>query len=173
MAPGEISIVLVRVLPKHKVRVRFPYLAPTVLYTFAVLIYTVIRFSTTAIDSRRKHIFMHIPKQYFHDKSVLGLIGFNAALLVLTVANVLLNVDTELNSVSIVSYRSSRAIQTSGPTSSLYEFALFAVVVTVVSVILSIRLYGHRKHLAISILGLNVVSLLLCLVVFNALTRTL
>lgn len=116
---------------------------------------------------------MHIPKQYFHDKSVLGLLGFNAALLVLTVSNVLLNVDTELNSVSIVSYRSSRAIQTSGPTSSLYEFALFALVVTIVSTMLSIRLYGHRKHLAVSILGLNVVSLLLCLVVFNALTRTL
>ena len=116
---------------------------------------------------------MNIPKNYFHDKSVLGLLGLNAALFVLAVANVLLNVDTELNSVSIVSYRSSRAIQTSGPTSSLYEFALFAVVVTVVSVILSIKLYGHRRHLAVNVLGLNVVSLILALVVFNALTRTL
>lgn len=116
---------------------------------------------------------MNIPKKYFHDKSVLGLIGLNAALFVLTIANVLLNVDTELNSVSIISYRSSRAIQTSGPTSSLYEFAFFAVVVTVVSMLLSIKLYSHRKHLAISVLGLNVVSLMLALVVFNALTRTI
>ncbi len=116
---------------------------------------------------------MHIPKKYFHDKSILGLLGLNAALFVLSVANVLLNVDTELNSVSIISYRSSRAIQTSGPTNSLYEFALFAVVVTVVSMLLSIKLYSHRKHLAIGVLGLNVVSLTLCLVVFNALTRTI
>lgn len=116
---------------------------------------------------------MNIPKNYFHDKSVLGLLGLNAALFVLSVANVLLNVDTELNSVSIVSYRSSRAIQASGPTSSLYEFALFAVVVTVVSTLLSVKLYSHRKHLAVGVLGLNVVSLLLCLVVFNALTRTI
>ncbi len=116
---------------------------------------------------------MHIPKNYFHDKSILGLLGLNAALLVLSVSNVLLNVDTELNSVSIINFRSSRAIQTSGPTSSLYEFALFALIVTVVSTILSIKLYSHRKHLAIGVLGLNVVSLLLCLVVFNALTRTI
>lgn len=114
-----------------------------------------------------------IPKKYLHDKSILGLLGFNAALVVLCVANVLLNVDSGLNSVSIINYRSSRAIQTSGPTNSLYEFALFALVVTVVSVFLSIKLYSHRKHLAIGILGLNVVSLLLCLVVFNALTRTI
>jgi hypothetical protein len=116
---------------------------------------------------------MYIPAKYFSDKTVLGLIGVNAALFVLAVANVLLNVDTELSSVSIVSYRSSRAIQVSGPTSSLYEFAFFAVIVTVISMLLSIKLYSHRRHLAIGILGLNVVSLVLCLVVFNALTRTL
>lgn len=116
---------------------------------------------------------MHIPKNYFSDKTVLGLIGLNSALFVLAVSNVLLNVNTELSSVSIVSYRSSRAIQVSGPTSSLYEFAFFAIIVTIVSVILSIKLYSHRKHLAIGVLGLNIVSLILCLVVFNALTRTL
>lgn len=116
---------------------------------------------------------MIVPKNYFHDKSVLGLLGLNAALFVLAATNILLNVDTDLNTVSIVSYRSSRAIQTSGPTSSLYEFALFALIVTVVSVALSVRLYSHRRHLSVSLLGLNVISLILCMVVFNALTRTL
>lgn len=116
---------------------------------------------------------MHIPKHYFHDKSVLALLGANGALFVLAIANVLLNVDTELNSVSIVSYRSNRAIQVSGPTSALYEFAFFAVIVTALSVLLSLKLYQHRRHLAVSIIGLNIVSLTLCLVVFNALTRTL
>ena len=116
---------------------------------------------------------MHIPKNYFHDKSVLALLGANGALLLLAVFNVLLNVDAELNGTSIVSYRSSRSIQVSGPTNDLYQFAIFAVLVSILSILLSVKLYVHRRHLAISLLGLNTVSLVLCLVVFNALTRTL
>jgi hypothetical protein len=116
---------------------------------------------------------MKISNRYYHDKSILALLGVNAALFLLAVSNVLLNVDTELSDTSIISYRSSRGIQVSGPTSELYQFALFALIVTVFSVILSIKLYSHRRHLAVSILGLNVISLILCLVVFNALTRTL
>lgn len=116
---------------------------------------------------------MKITKNYYHDKSVLSLLAVNAGLFVLTVSNVLLNVDTGASDTSIVSYRSSRGIQLSGPTSELYQFAIFAVIVTIFCVILSIKLYPLRRHLAISILGLNVITLLLCLVVFNALTRTL
>lgn len=116
---------------------------------------------------------MHIPKKYFHDKSVLALLGVNAALFVLAVSNVLFNVDTNLNSVSIISYRSSRAIQVSGPTSDLYQFAFFALIVTVVTVLLSVKLYPLRRHLAVSLLGLNIVTMVLCLVIFNALLRTL
>lgn len=116
---------------------------------------------------------MHIPKQYLHDKSILSLLGLNAALFVLTAANVLLSVNTDLNSSSIVSYRSNQAFQISGPTSDLYQFATFSVIVTVISVLLSLRLYGHRRHLAVSVLGLNVVSLLFCFAWFYHLTRTL
>jgi hypothetical protein len=116
---------------------------------------------------------MKITKHYYHDKSVLSLLAVNAALFVLSVSNVLLNVDTEASDTSIISYRSSRGIQNSGSTSELYYFAAFALIVTSVSVFLSIKLYSHRRHLAISILGLNVITLILCLVVFNALTRTL
>jgi hypothetical protein len=115
---------------------------------------------------------LKIPKNYFHDKSILTLISANGALLLVAVASVLFNVDSE-NNVSIISYRQSRAIQVSGPTSDLYQFAIFALVVTLVSAVLSVKFYAHRRHLSISILGLNIVSLMLCLVVFNALTRTL
>jgi hypothetical protein len=116
---------------------------------------------------------MNISKHYYHDKSILSLLAVNAALFLLAVSNVLLNVDTEASDTSIISYRSSRGIQVSGPTSDLYQFAIFALIVTVFAVILSIKLYSHRRHLAISILGLNIITLMLCLVVFNALTRTL
>jgi hypothetical protein len=104
---------------------------------------------------------------------VLSLLAVNAALFLLAVSNVLLNVDTEASDTSIVSYRSSRGIQVSGATSELFQFAIFAFIVTGFSIALSVKLYSHRRHLAVSILGLNVITLILCLVVFNALTRTL
>lgn len=116
---------------------------------------------------------MHIPQKYLHDKAVLALLGANGALFVLALANVLLNVESELNSVSIVSYRSSREIQISGSTSELYQFAIFAVVVSSMTLLLSIKLYSHRRHFAVGLLSLNIVTLLLCIVIFNALTRTL
>jgi hypothetical protein len=155
---SEISTVVVRLLPKQDAPVRFWYLAP--LYSIVQLLYN---------DYKQ----MKISKHYYHDKSVLSLLAVNAAFFLLAVSNVLLNVDTEASDTSIISYRSSRGIQVSGPTSDLFQFAIFALIVTTFSVILSIKLYSHRRHLAVSILGLNVITLILCLVVFNALTRTL
>ena len=102
---------------------------------------------------------MKLSKIYYHDKSVLALLGVNAALFLLAVSNVLLNVDTELSDTSIVTYRSNRGIQVSGPTSELFQFAIFALIVTIFSVILSIKLYPHRRNLAVSILGLNIITL--------------
>lgn len=116
---------------------------------------------------------MKIPKNYLHDKWILLLLAANAALATIAISVVLLGVDTTERSLSIVSYRSLREIQISGPTTELYEFAFFAFLVTAISIGLSLKLYVHRRHLSISMLGLNIVTLLLCMVVFNALTRTL
>lgn len=116
---------------------------------------------------------MKIAKNYYHDKSVLLLLAVNAGLLVLVLATVLLNVDTEASTTSIVSYRASRSIQVSGPTGDLYDFALFGVIATTVATLLSIKLYNLRRHLAVTMLSLNVIVLALSLVVFNALTRTI
>ncbi len=117
---------------------------------------------------------MHIPKNYFHDRNVLALVGANLALFLLSTIGVLLGVKTGENPTSIVAYRDTTKIgQISGPTSDLYQFALFAVIVTVASIILSMKLYAHRRHLSIGVLGLNILLLALSIIVFNALTRTL
>ncbi len=117
---------------------------------------------------------MHVPKNYFHDRSILALIGADAALFLLATVGVLLGVDASDNPTSIVAYRDTTKIgQTSGPTTDLYQFALFAVIVTVASVVLSMKLYAHRRHLAVGILGLNCLLLVMSIIVFNALTRTL
>ena len=117
---------------------------------------------------------MKVPKNYFHDRSVLALLATNSALFLLATLGVLLGVDGDENPTSIVAYRATSKIgQISGPTSELYQFAVFAVIVTVGSVLLSLRLYGHRKHLAIGILGLNVLLLVMSIIIFSALTTTL
>lgn len=117
---------------------------------------------------------MRIPKNYFQDKSILALIGANLALFLLSTIGVLLGVKTGDNPTSIVAYRDTTKIgQISGSTSDLYQFAIFALIVTVASIVLSMRLYAHRRHLAVGILGLNCLLLGLSIIIFNALTRTL
>lgn len=117
---------------------------------------------------------MHIPKKYFHDRTVLALMGANAALFLLAVFGVLLGVSADENPTSIVAYRDTTKIgQISGPTSDLYQFALFAIIVTVASTILSMKLYVHRRHLSIGVLGLNSLLLVMTIIIFNAITRTL
>ena len=114
------------------------------------------------------------PKNYFRDRHVLALVGANLALFVLTVLNVLLNVNPDENPTSIVAYRDTTKIgQISGSTTELYQFALFATIVTVASIVLSMKLYNHRKHLAVGILALCILLLVMTLIIFNALTRTL
>ncbi|MBP6962317.1 hypothetical protein KBB49_02160 [Candidatus Saccharibacteria bacterium] len=117
---------------------------------------------------------MRIPKNYFHDRSVLALVGANLALSLIAVLSVLLGVKPEENPTSIVAYRDSSKIgQISGSTNELYQFAIYAVIVTVASLLLSMKLYAHRRHLAVGILGLNTLLLVLTIIIFNALTRTL
>jgi len=117
---------------------------------------------------------MKVPKHYFHDRSVLALVSVNAALSLLTVIYVLLGVNTDESATSIVAYRGTAKVGSiSGPTSDLYQFALFVAVVTVATTLLSMKLYAHRRHLSIGALGLNILLLVMTFIIFNALTRTL
>lgn len=117
---------------------------------------------------------MKVPKHYFQDRSVLALVGANVALFLLSSINVLLAVGADENPTNIVTYRDTPKVgQVSGPTSDLNQFAVFAFIVTCASIVLSMKLFAHRRHLAVGILGLNVLLLVMSIVIFNALTRTL
>jgi len=117
---------------------------------------------------------MKIPKNYLHDRTILVLLAVNAALFLLSSLGALFGVNENQNLTSIVAYRDvSKVQQISGPTSDLYQFAIFAVLVTASSVVLSLKLYPHRRHLAVGILALNTLLLIMSIVIFNALTKTL
>ncbi len=112
---------------------------------------------------------MHIPKHYFHDWTVLALQAINILLVLFVILYVLLRVDPATGSTHIVQYRAnmSNAFK-SGSTNELRVFALFAALQYVFSCLLSVRLYSHRRHLAVVILALTSFMLVLTAVVSNA-----
>lgn len=116
---------------------------------------------------------MHIPKHYFHDRTVLVLLGLNSILVLFAVLFVVLHVDPAKSSTQIVQYRSNLGIG-AFKTGSLADFqllALFAALQYVFSWILSMRLYVHRRHLAIALLALTTFILIVTPVVSDALLR--
>ena len=116
---------------------------------------------------------MRIPKNYFHDRAILALTALNSLLVLIAVLYVLLRVDPAEGTSRIVQYRSNMGIGAfkSGSVSELQLLALFAAVQYACSWFLSMRLYVHRRHLAVAVLGLTTFILVLTIVVTDALLR--
>ena len=116
---------------------------------------------------------MHIPKHYFHDRTVLVLQAANTILTLYIVLYVLLTLNPATRSTFIVQHRSnlgnSASAFTSGPVNGIRIFTIFALVQYFFGILLSIRLYFHRRHLAITVLSLTLLLLILCTVVSNVL----
>jgi hypothetical protein len=113
---------------------------------------------------------MVLPKKYFHDKSIFFLLLSNGLMLLACVVYVLLRVDTS-QAAALISYRATLGISgfVSGRPSELYSFAVFALLVTGVNVVLSLRLFSARRLLATAVLALNVVLLIFTFAVSLAL----
>ncbi len=98
------------------------------------------------------------------------MLSVNLALSLLVVLYVLLSVDTGESASSVISYRDTTKIgQITGTPSDLYQFAVFGALITAGAIMLSLRLFHLRKHVAEAVLGLNIIALVLTIVVFNAL----
>lgn len=113
---------------------------------------------------------MILPKKYLNDKAVFFLLLANGLLMLLCLLFVLLKVDTN-QTAALLSYRATLGLSgyvTGSPTES-YSFAMFAVLVTVVNAVLSVRLFPVRRLLAVTALSLNVVLLVFTLMVSSAL----
>ncbi len=111
-----------------------------------------------------------IPKSYYHKKTVLALLALNIAMLIIALIFTISGVDSE-NPRAVIQYRASLSDSiTRDSTNYLYNFSVFAFLITVISIILSVRLYTHRHRLSAAILGGNFLILILTIVVFNALS---
>jgi hypothetical protein len=115
---------------------------------------------------------MHIPKKYLHDKFVLLLVSVNVFLALLVIAIVLLRAGLGQGVDGyIVEYRANLGLSAfqKGSIFSIISFTLFALLVLVLNVVLSVRIYPLRRALSLTILVAGVLVLLLAVIVSNSL----
>lgn len=115
---------------------------------------------------------MHLPKKYIHDKLMLLLASGNVFLAFLTGVFVFLRLGTSEGVESyIVEYRANLGIGafTTGSALDIIGFALFAVLIAIIVIALSIRLYNIRRFLAGLVLFAGFVLILTALIISNAL----
>ncbi len=114
---------------------------------------------------------MHIHKHYIRDKTILSLLMLNVTLFIVACLSILLRVDSARGSTFVVQYRSNldALAVSSGPLSEIRIFILFCAVMVAASVLLSIRIYGHRRAVATALLGVTPFLLLLAIVVSDRL----
>jgi hypothetical protein len=108
-------------------------------------------------------------KKYFQDRPILFL---NLIILLGAVINmlaVLLRVNTG-QSIAIIRYQTSLGLAgfERADAYQLYSFAVMAVLLSIVAVILSARVYKLRRYLSIMILSLTIIALLFNLIVSGA-----
>ncbi|HUD03345.1 MAG TPA: hypothetical protein VMR51_00955 [Patescibacteria group bacterium] len=108
-------------------------------------------------------------KKYFQDRPILFL---NLIVVLLSLINIIatvLRINTS-HSIAIIRYQVALGLAGFQRASvfQLYGFALLALVITVVAIILSARLYTQRRMLSILILSLTIIALFFNLIVSGA-----
>jgi hypothetical protein len=115
---------------------------------------------------------MPIPKNYLHDKLVLLLVSANIFLAFLCAVLMFLRLNLGQGSEGyILEYRSNLGISAFkvGGVAGLLSFAVFAVGLAALGIVLSLRMYRIRRDLALSVLAAGILLLLLATIVSNAL----
>lgn len=115
---------------------------------------------------------MHVSKKYLHDKLILSLLSIILFLALVCIVLVLLRYGAGgSTSGYIVQFRANLGISAfkTGSLASILSFPLFAVGVSALSVILSIKVFALRRQLALTVLGLTILLLVLAIIVSNAL----
>lgn len=114
---------------------------------------------------------MHLPKRFLHDRLVLALLSVICVLVVIGVSMILLRFDAAKNPTTITAYRPnlSGSSYVSGSAVEIYELAVFMIIVTLISFVLSARAYAARRTIAVFILAGTAFVLLLSIIVSNSL----
>lgn len=110
-------------------------------------------------------------KTYFHDHFVLFLLTVNTFLAIFTAIFVFLRLSSSNGNSYIVQYRSSLGVSAfkTGSISDIISFSIFALLILIMGVILSIKIYSINRHLAIMVLSLGILLIILDIIISNAL----
>jgi hypothetical protein len=110
-------------------------------------------------------------QKYFHDRVVLLLISVSTFLVILGSLMTLLRVNGGRNEGYIVQWRANLGISAfkTGNASELLAFVLFSLIILLLNLVLSYRIYKANRQISVTVLGLGVVLLTLSVIVSNAL----
>ncbi len=114
---------------------------------------------------------MSTTKEYFQDKSILLLLSVNFFLLFLAILLIILRLTISSDGTYIQQYRANVGIgdfKTGGIT-DIIAFIIFAVLVLILHVVLSIKAYHLRRQFSITLLGLGALLLVITIIISNAL----
>jgi hypothetical protein len=114
---------------------------------------------------------MPIPKKYLHDKLVLLLLSANIFLAFLCAVLIFLRLNIGQGDGYIVEYRSNLGISAFrvGSIAGILSFAVFAVIIVVTNISLSVRTYRIRRDLSLAVLAAGILLLLMGIIVSNSL----
>lgn len=114
---------------------------------------------------------MHIPKKYFQDRLILLLLSVNTFLALCGGVLVLLRLDGGQEGEYIVQFRANQGLDaySSGGIFELLAFVAFGLLVLIFHTILSIRIYGVRRHFSLAVLSMGLMLLAVNIIVSNAL----
>lgn len=114
---------------------------------------------------------MHVPKKYFHDRTVLLLTSVNIFLTLLASVLILLRLDSSRSDGYIVEYRANLGLSAfkTGSATTIISFIIFVGMVLGMHTVLSMKIFNARRHFSIAILGLATLLLCTALLVSNAL----
>lgn len=114
---------------------------------------------------------MTIPSRYFHNRSILLLLIINTILVITGCLLVLFRLDSNTNSSYIIEYRANLGIGdwNLGSALDIAGFIFFLLINFTLCVLISLRTFVVRHHIAVSVLAISSLLSLLTIIVSNAL----
>jgi hypothetical protein len=114
---------------------------------------------------------MTIPSRYFHNRSILLLLIINSILVVTGSLLILFRLDSNTTTNYIIEYRANLGIgeYEIGSALDIAGFVFFLLINFTLCILISLRTFLVRRHVAVMILAVSALLSLLTIIVSNAL----